>query len=330
MEKTALVARIDVSKSISLDEKIYGVSLLDRTIRSANKAGAKKIIVPKEVKDRPKYRRNPIVGLASKEQAPKFVFSTNKIYTNGLLEKGMSPEESVQFTINSKNDLQTVKKELFKLCRKNGNFVLDTLWFDWTGSNLAKLMSPLNITPNIVTFLGLLVAITSCVFFSFGTAVSVAVGGILVHVGFILDSTDGRLARLKGLSSKFGAFFDGLLDSAESNLWMLGITLALYAQGAGLIYIIAALSAIMGDNLTLYAYSTNNEEVEISSVNNDGFSIQTLFAKLFRFITYYEVRLFLILIFALINRLDILVIFFAIIFNLRWIGLVLYKWLKQR
>lgn len=321
-------AKIEIHDKVGWSNKLYGINLLDRTIRSALRAGADKVLVPKDVKSLPKYQKNKKIFAETKNIKADQTFSTNKLYVNGSLQKGLPPEKSVQFTINSPKDFPKIKQELFRSCRKKGNFGLDTIWFDWTGSNLARLISPLGVTPNIVTTIGLLIALVSCFFFAQGTYHSIVIGAVLVHVGFIFDSTDGRLARLKGLSSKFGAFYDGLLDSVESNLWLFGIALALYKTASPMIFF-AAVVAIIGDNITLFAYSQNEENVDATNLLTGKVTFASIMAKAFRFVTYYEVRLFMILIFALINRLDILAIIFAILFNVRWLSLLGYRWINR-
>ncbi len=74
----------------------------------------------------------------------------------------------------------------------------------------------------------------------FGFAVTVAAGwlyhmdhvrwaGLCVLLGGILDIFDGRVARVSGLSSKFGSFFDSTLDRLSEIVVFLGL-LSLYNQ----------------------------------------------------------------------------------------------------
>lgn len=61
--------------------------------------------------------------------------------------------------------------------------------------------------------------------------------GFLVLLGGFFDILDGRVARLSGLGSKFGAFYDSTLDRISEIAVFLGI-LSLYADDMTMIYMV--------------------------------------------------------------------------------------------
>jgi Phosphatidylglycerophosphate synthase len=75
---------------------------------------------------------------------------------------------------------------------------------------LAKLLAKLHVTPNMVTLCSSVII----------TAISLGMlargnlfwGGITVGLVLLADSVDGTLARLTGMTSKFGAFLDSSMD----------------------------------------------------------------------------------------------------------------------
>lgn len=79
----------------------------------------------------------------------------------------------------------------------------------------------LGVTPNIITFIGFLGNVAAAVVVAWGAFLSIDArldwscltwGGALI-IGFSLfDMLDGQAARLGGLESTFGAFFDSVLD----------------------------------------------------------------------------------------------------------------------
>ena len=76
---------------------------------------------------------------------------------------------------------------------------------DWLASRLLKL----GITPNHITLFGL--------FGNIGAAVLIALGylrwgGLVAGLMAPLDAVDGAMARLRGNPSRFGAFFDSVID----------------------------------------------------------------------------------------------------------------------
>jgi phosphatidylglycerophosphate synthase len=67
----------------------------------------------------------------------------------------------------------------------------------------------LGIYPNTMTILGLVGNIIGAVLIALGY---MTVGGIVVIVMGLVDTFDGTMARLRGMSSEFGAFVDSVTD----------------------------------------------------------------------------------------------------------------------
>jgi len=55
------------------------------------------------------------------------------------------------------------------------------------------------------------------------------VGGVIALAGAIFDMLDGRVARLRGRGTKFGAYLDSTMDRYSDMLLYLGL-LVLYAR----------------------------------------------------------------------------------------------------
>lgn len=73
------------------------------------------------------------------------------------------------------------------------------------------------ITPNQVTITGAVLTYGALLWLAFGAGADAgsAVVGLVLAVGFVLDSADGQLARLQGRSSKLGEWLDHVLDSGR-------------------------------------------------------------------------------------------------------------------
>ncbi len=71
--------------------------------------------------------------------------------------------------------------------------------------------------PNDVTIAGAVLTYGALLWLAFGAGAGAesALVGVLLAVGFILDSADGQLARLQGRSSKLGEWLDHVLDSGR-------------------------------------------------------------------------------------------------------------------
>lgn len=94
--------------------------------------------------------------------------------------------------------------------------------------------------PNALTTFGFVATLTSAFFFH---QHHVRTAGFFILLGGFFDILDGRVARLSGLGSKFGAFYDSTLDRISEIVVFLGM-LSLYNDyrlqlgDVGMIYLI--------------------------------------------------------------------------------------------
>jgi phosphatidylglycerophosphate synthase len=68
------------------------------------------------------------------------------------------------------------------------------------------------VTPNRLTFCSLILGIVGCLIWLEGTWLSAVIGTIIFHLGYILDCSDGELARYRGIKSRFGEALDPIFD----------------------------------------------------------------------------------------------------------------------
>ena len=76
------------------------------------------------------------------------------------------------------------------------------------------------ITANQVSIMSFAVSLSASLFFFFHHAV---IGGIFIQLASILDGSDGEIARLKKLESRFGNFFDSVLDRYSDSFILFGM-----------------------------------------------------------------------------------------------------------
>ena len=74
--------------------------------------------------------------------------------------------------------------------------------------------------PNAITILGFLVTVAAALAYSQD---HVRTAGFLVLLGGLCDVFDGRVARVSGLASKFGSFFDSTLDRISEIAMYIGL-----------------------------------------------------------------------------------------------------------
>ncbi len=68
------------------------------------------------------------------------------------------------------------------------------------------------ITPNQITTISLLLGLICAVCFTQGNWIAGVIGGLLLVASYTFDNCDGEIARLKNMSSEFGAKLDDMSD----------------------------------------------------------------------------------------------------------------------
>ncbi|GIE95127.1 CDP-alcohol phosphatidyltransferase family protein [Paractinoplanes rishiriensis] len=100
-----------------------------------------------------------------------------------------------------------------------------TVWLvDPLASRLVQLVAPWRwVTPNRLTTAAFLIGIVSAVCFWQGTYAWLLAGALLFHLSFVLDCMDGKIARLNGTGSVFGAWLDYVFDRLRVAVCTIGL-----------------------------------------------------------------------------------------------------------
>lgn len=123
-----------------------------------------------------------------------------------------------------------------------------------------RMLLRIGVTPNIITFIGFLGNLAGAIVIGFGAYTAhgqgldwscLTWGGSLI-IGFsIFDMLDGQAARLGGLESTFGAFFDSVLDRYCEFVTVGAIAYLFLSQGWNIAALLTFL-ALMGSLLVSY------------------------------------------------------------------------------
>jgi phosphatidylglycerophosphate synthase len=89
-----------------------------------------------------------------------------------------------------------------------------TVWLvDPLASRLVWLVAPWRaVTPNLLTTFAFVIGLGSAAAFWRGSYGGLLLGALLFHLSFVLDCMDGKIARLNGTGSVFGAWLDYVFD----------------------------------------------------------------------------------------------------------------------
>lgn len=102
---------------------------------------------------------------------------------------------------------------------------------------LTQFLVRLPITPNQITFFNLILSFLAAFMMILPSYSYRVIGGLIMCFSSIIDGCDGEVARLKVMSSKFGAWFDTVADDVANNLFLAAIVLGLYWQTDERIYL---------------------------------------------------------------------------------------------
>lgn len=198
--------------------------------------------------------------------------------------------------------------ELRKICRKTTStysnevavqpfFYIKFLRF--FSIYFVKLGIMLNMTPNQMTFVSMILAIIAGILFSFADPIYWMVGCLLLILFSIVDCADGELARYLKRRSPIGRYFDLWVHGVESSSVFTGVTFGLYKTinnpfvfVLGFITMICTLltaysGALRNYHLADYALNSNDKNI---FKNKDSAFKKRLVIKPFINISYYALK----------------------------------------
>lgn len=173
------------------------------------------------------------------------------------------------------------------------------------------------ISPNMLTFLGLLISSFAAFLFGYATAENQGrmffYAGLVIILAGVFDMVDGRLARATGQVTQFGAFFDSVLDRYSDLAIFFGL-LVYYARASRLFYVV--LVAVVMTGTIMVSYTRARAESLIGSCKV-GFMER-------------PERLVLLIIGALFNVMAPVLWVIAVLSNITVIHRIYYTWQKAK
>ncbi len=200
-------------------------------------------------------------------------------------------------------------------------------------------------SPNLLTFLSFLLIVASSILVlntdllnNFYYRFSIA---LLIQLSFILDCSDGQLARITGKTTKIGAWLDRILDRAGEFLIFTATGFsAFYLYGKSYFIFLGILTGYMlsaftlamslGDSLILENYKRVKSYISIEDYSsevskNDGLSLKDILSKVFFFLNFGIGERYLYLsFFVLINNIGLMLYITSFLSLTRTIGIYVH------
>ena len=176
-----------------------------------------------------------------------------------------------------------------------------------------------HISPDVLTITGLALNGVACAFFAFSGGRDYVMpellrtGGLVALVASLFDMLDGRVARLRGRETKFGAFLDSTMDRYSDMVLYMGVMI-LYARVDNTPHMILVWVAAFGSFMTSYARARAETLVPRCTV---GFLER-------------PERLVLLIVGALTNRMAAALWLIAVLSNVTAIQRVVYTYVELK
>ena len=182
---------------------------------------------------------------------------------------------------------------------------------------IVRLMALARISPNVLTFMGLLINVVAALLFGYATAdnqrrMFFYAGLVIFGAGFF-DLVDGRVARASNKVTRFGAFFDSVLDRYSDAALFFGL-LVYYARGNRFFYVV--LTALVMISAVMVSYTRARAESLIGSCKV-GFMER-------------PERLVLLIIGALFNRMAPVLWVIAVLSTITVVHRMYYTWQRTQ
>jgi len=136
-------------------------------------------------------------------------------------------------------------------------------WTSAFGSACGKLLRLIvnrlalaRISPNFLTSLGLVIDIVAACLFGYANADNQArmffYAGVVIFAAGFFDMVDGRVARATNQVTRFGGFFDSVVDRYSDAALFFGL-LVYYARGGRFFYVVLTSLAMISSVMVSYA-----------------------------------------------------------------------------
>lgn len=156
-------------------------------------------------------------------------------------------------------DLQEIRERTYKQ--------RDAWWtvmlVDPLASRLVRLVAPYRrITPNLLTSFAAVLGLAAAACFLRADRGGLVAGAVLFHVSFVVDCMDGKIARLNGTGSIFGAWFDFMFDRVKVIVCSAGLFGGQYVHTGNDLFLWLAAGVVSAD---LFRYLNGSQMAKIKS-----------------------------------------------------------------
>lgn len=273
--------------------------------------------------------RSRIVLVSGPPRADAAVLRTDRYYDRSRLRRrlsrGGSPESAVLWRLDGPESLRSADEEL---TRRLTYQPIGKYWAFPMANRLAEWLRPTSVRPNAVTIASasLMLVASAIVAAGFaGRAWAMGIAGAMA-VALVLDTADGRLARLQGTSSAFGRWLDEFLDEMVDLVLHAAIAWSAFARDGRPIWLLLGIAYASGKYLFRVQSSLGDEleprtepRLAASRPHPGGLAVFV------RGLGHADLRWHLWVVLAALRRLDVALAVYAVYFPARTLAAAIRK-----
>jgi CDP-L-myo-inositol myo-inositolphosphotransferase len=140
------------------------------------------------------------------------------------------PSSFVWFDIDTETDFRHAERFLLNQIPSERDGLIARHLNRRLSLRLSGKLANWGVTPVQVTLFAFFMSLLSGLLFALGSPLA---GGLMAQAGSVVDGMDGEIARMRGLTSRFGAFTDSLLDRLGDGAILVGLGLYAMSESPG-------------------------------------------------------------------------------------------------
>lgn len=238
--------------------------------------------------------------------------------------------------VDTPETLKQAEKVLYRSVLKETDGVISRYLNRKISGFMTRWLLKTPFTANQITWSALVIGLLSGYLVAQGTALYVALGGILFQFASIYDGCDGEMAKLKFSSSKFGEWLDTVCDNITYLAFFIGVFMGVFRQGnthlvpLGIFMAFGVLMALGTMYFYLARYTNSGSLVTVQkdlSRDMEGVEQNTLIYLLgkLKFLIKRDFFALFFMVLCLANQLEWILILTALGSNVAWIVLLTMK-----
>jgi CDP-L-myo-inositol myo-inositolphosphotransferase len=205
--------------------------------------------------------------------------------------------------VNDPDSFRKAESEVLKNLNKQQDGIIARYCNRPVSIWISKKLAVTNITPNQISVFAFSIAFIASLLFAIGSYIPLIIGGILAQFSSIIDGCDGEVARLKYQESSYGGWFDAVLDRYADAFLLFGLTWHLQSNSSENLYLIIGFFAITGSFMLSYT-ADKYDNLMKTYINTRSIRIGR------------DMRIFVILLGALLNQVELILVFVAVVMNI--------------